>query len=289
MKSFKAICLILPAFILASCNLNQTSLSKEDDTNPHFRKASKYEADSNFPAAIREYEAALRDNPNVFSAESHMGLLYDKLGNPIAAIYHFQNYIQARPDAKDIDEIQGRLEKAKSDFAVTLPNSPARNAEEFARIGSENLQLKRTVADLQMQLAKYKSSDISGAPTIESSNNTQNAGSIGAPSTNALTATNTLIVTSTNPPAVATNTVGSTGNAGTLASTNNTTIQKAVPVDPNAPARSHTIAKGDSLWKIARQYYPEDIKAGVEKIKAANPDKAAKERGLKLGDTLIIP
>jgi len=210
-----------------------------------------------------------------------MGMLYDKLGNPIAAIYHFQNYIQARPDAKDIDEIQGRLEKAKSDFAVTLPNSPARNAEEFARIGNENLQLKRTVADLQMQLAKYKAADSSGTPTIESSSSVLQGGGPQITTSTNIPTTNTLISSSTNVPAAVTNAL--------VNSTTTAIIPKAIPVDPNAPARTHIIAKGDSLWKIARQYYPEDIKAGVEKIKAANPDKAARERGLKLGDTLIIP
>jgi len=282
MKSFKAIWFILPAFTLISCNQNQIALSKEDDTNPHFHKAAKYEADSNYLAAIREYEAALRDNPDVAAADTHIGILYYKLGNPIAAIYYFQNYLDARPEAKDREEIQERIDKAKSDFAMTLPNSPARNAEEFARIATENLQFKRTIADLQMQLAKYKAAEAgSGSPAIEST---------PAPtsSTNFLTSTNT-VAASTNAPAPTALTSTNSTPPVIAATTNNIPVGKAVPNDPNAPARTHVIAKGDSLWKIARQYYPEDIKAGVEKIKTANPDKTANVRGLKLGDTLIIP
>jgi tetratricopeptide (TPR) repeat protein len=53
--------------------------------------------------------------------------------------------------------------------------------------------------------------------------------------------------------------------------------------------KAYTIQKGDSLWKIAKKFYPEDVKGGVEKIKQANPEATANDKGLQLGATLVIP
>ena len=51
----------------------------------------------------------------------------------------------------------------------------------------------------------------------------------------------------------------------------------------------YTIQKGDSLWKIASQFYPDNVPGGIEKIKEANPEKASNPQNLKLGDVLNIP
>lgn len=281
MKSFIACWALVPAFFILACVPPQQGLDKEDDSNPYFRKASKYESDGNIPAAIREYESALRANPNVAAAHYRIGLLYDKLGNPISEIHHFQNYLQARPDAHNRDQVDSLIEKAKNDFVMTIPNSPAVNSEEVARMGRENLQLKRALAETQSVLAQLRSQTIQqGAPE-----NTSAVAPVTEPVKPA--APSLLSVeTSTNAPALVTTPSVATAppsNHPSIASTN--TIAETIP----ANSRTHTIAKGDSLWKISRQYYPEDIAGGVEKIKKANPEKTGNVRGLKLGETLIIP
>jgi len=60
------------------------------------------------------------------------------------------------------------------------------------------------------------------------------------------------------------------------------------PADGSAPARTYTVVKGDSLWKIAHKMYPGDTQNGITKIQEANKD-ALGDKPLKIGQVLVIP
>ncbi len=56
-------------------------------------------------------------------------------------------------------------------------------------------------------------------------------------------------------------------------------------VSNTAGQRTHVIQKGDSYWKLAKQYYGKGIR--FTDIQKANPSKNPKK--LQVGDTIIIP
>ncbi len=256
--------------VLGACQQAQTGTDSEDSTNPYFRRAMNYETDQNYYSAIQEYEKALIANPMVSKAHVQMGVLYnEKLGDPISAIYHYQKYLNARPNAPDREKVQSYLDKAKIDFAITLPNSPAQNAEEIARINRENVDLKQALAQAQTELSR-KEDDIARLRT--------SAGDAAATAQSSVTDQTVGLEADTDGARL------SLGSNEISVSTS-TSAPAAVPVEN----KSYTIQKGDSLWKISSQFYPDDVAGGIEKIKTANPDKASNPQNLKLGDVLNIP
>jgi len=264
------------SILMTACQPMQKGLDAEDDRNPYFRRATKLAAEQDFHGAIKEYEGALRANPEVARAHVEMGLLYlDKLGDPVSAIYHFQQYLGDRPSAPDQEQLETYIDKAKIDFAITLPNSTAQNAEEYARLKNESVELRQTLAETQAALAKARDQLSRAGMEVPALVPTGNSGNLTA-------------ILSEDADSVA-------AAAENEASSQATTVENATPpraepvLNPIEGDRTHTIVKGDSLWKIASTYYPDNVPAGVKKIQEANPEKAANPANLKLGDELIIP
>lgn len=279
MKYFSLTALLAVLLTFAACQPPQQGLDAEDERNPYFRKAAKLAADGNFHGAISEYEKALQANPKVHKAHIEIGVLYaDKLNDSIGACYHFQKYIDARPDAPNLAQVQTYLDKSEIDFALKRQNSPAQNAQEFAQISKENIELKQAVAQSQDALAR-KEEEIA---RLKSS-----LGSTTVSVPNEIVVEKIVPVTS-QPLSIATNPVVTTLDAAKPAPTVQTP-PAATPVTLDGAERVHVIQSGDNLWKIARKYYPNDINGGIEKIKQANPETTAKVQNLKLGQKLIIP
>ena len=152
MKLLPLLPILLAGVLLSSCSQTPPGSDAEDERNPFFRQATKDIADLNYPAAIKQFEKALTVNPNVAKAYLQIGLLYgDKLGDPISAIYFYQKYLEARPNAAEREEVLASMEKAKIDFALSLTNTGIQNAAEIARISKENVDLKQQVSQLKPQ------------------------------------------------------------------------------------------------------------------------------------------
>ncbi|MDD5262092.1 MAG: LysM peptidoglycan-binding domain-containing protein [Methylacidiphilales bacterium] len=261
--------------LIAACERPQQGLDAEDERNPYFRSAAKYVSEDNFYAAIGQYEKALAENPQVAKAHVQIGQLYgEKLGDPVSAIYHYQKYLSIRPDAADREQIQALIEKAKIDFALTLPNSTAHNSEEVARINKENVELKQALAQAQGQNAVKSDESAAKAQALTSPPPAKPAKPAAATPQNDNGAFPSVVSV---PPS-------SNANAAKPATTTATDTTGAA-----AGSKTHVIQKGDNLWKIAKQYYPDDIPAGIAKIKQANPQATSDVKNLKLGTTLVIP
>jgi len=262
------------AFFLSSCSQTPPGSDAEDERNPFFRQATKDVADLNYPAAIKQFEKAVAVNPNVAKAYLQIGLLYgDKLGDPISAIYFYQKYLEARPNASEREEVLAAMEKAKIDFALSLTNTGIQNAAEIARISKENVDLKQQIAQLQGTLAA-KEAQVS-----------QVAGAAAPPK-----ATAAAVVPATPP------SHDKKEKAAPKAEAAMPAVPAATPPPapaeaavPPAGAKQHAISRGDTLWKLAKQYYPAslDLNEEIAKIKAANP--GLDDRNLKIGTVIVIP
>ena len=267
---------LLTALALTSCQQAPSGSDAEDERNPFFRQASKDVADLNYPAAIKQFEKALAVNPTVVKAYLQIGLLYgDKLGDPISAIYFYQKYLEARPNASEREEVVAAMEKAKIDFALSLTNSGIQNAAEIAKMSKENVDLKQQIAQLQGTLAAKEAqvSQAAGAATppkataVVPASPAQEKKPLKAPSVKPQETANAIpSVPASTPPAA-----------------------PAEASAPSADAKQHTIGRGDTLWKLAKKYYPAslDLNEEIAKIKTANP--GLDDRNLKIGTVITIP
>jgi nucleoid-associated protein YgaU len=266
---------LLSALVLTSCQQTPSGSDAEDERNPFFRQASKDVADLNYPAAIKQFEKAVSVNPTVVKAYLQIGLLYgDKLGDPISAIYFYQKYLEARPNASDREEVVAAMEKAKIDFALTLTNSGIQNAAEIARMSKENIDLKQQITELQGTLAAKQAqvSQAAGAAAPQKATAVVPA-SPAEPKPLKATASKSQESASSIPSVPAATPPAAPAEAAT----------------PSANAKQHTVGRGDTLWKLAKKYYPAslDLNEEIAKIKAANP--GLDDRNLKIGTVLTIP
>jgi LysM repeat protein len=273
--------LILAALLsLAGCNLaNSQDAPYDDSRNPHYKQAQQ-DLDNNKPAdAVAEYEAALGENPKLAGAQYQLGILYgEKLQDPVSSIFYFKRFLELAPNSPDAANARRMIDKESQAFAAGLPNLPAQNGDELAKLQADNAALQKeaddaahTIAQLQAALAQ------AGIHHRDTTANPPDAGAVvdnNAPTATAPSSTNA-------------------APAGPLRAlpldATNANATAAAPGSPEAgPGRTYTVVKGDSLWKIAHKMYPGDTKNGVDKIQEANKD-AIGNKPLKIGQVLIIP
>jgi LysM repeat protein len=299
---------------LVGCNMADKEEAQQDDSsNPHYKQAQQ-DLDNNNPlGAVADYDTALAGNPKLAGAHYELGLIYgDKLNDPVSSIYHFKRFLELDPTSTKKDEVQALIDKQSQAFAASLPNSPTQNADDYAKLQGDNATLKKQVEDarhsisqLQKQLAQaikhhghvtMLAAADSTPPPAPAANDVNQPEMDSPPATPDAT---------TNPPPADTNAAPAAPPPppprATAVDTNSPDVNTPPPAPsasvgaatngataiPSAPARSYTVIKGDSVWRIAKKMYPGDTKNGEDKILGANAGLDPKR--LKIGQVLVIP
>ena len=215
--------------------------------------------------------------------ESHLevGLLYQQdINDPLSAIYHFKKYLALRPNGPLSAQVKQRIDAAMRDFAGTLPAQPIDKRVDLVaaldRLKQENEMLKQELADLKAGRGNA---------------------SVGLPGENTPAATSPPVPGGFNFPVESIPTVRT--RPVPAASVKPAPARHAPAVSPAKPApataaatrpaggKRHTIAPGDTLSKLAQQYYGN--RARWRDIYAANRDVMKSETDLKTGMVLKIP
>jgi tetratricopeptide (TPR) repeat protein len=135
----------------------------DEEKDPHFQRGRNLAGNQDFKGAVAEYEKALETNPQSGAAHFELGWLYDtKISDPAAAIYHYERYLQLRPNsrrAQSID-VEERIRGCKRELAGTefpLPNNQNLQRE-VDKLTAENLALQQQLDALRGQLQAAASS-----------------------------------------------------------------------------------------------------------------------------------
>ena len=134
--------LFLAALFFTACE-RQDNVRESVDLGDKRAKLGAYKE------AVRAYESALDGTAKTAEVHYKLGNLYDdKLKNPLAAIHHYDRYL-------DLVPTEGRSKEAKSARAdcekrlnLTLKDGGLMTTAEAARLRNENERLRKELAEL---------------------------------------------------------------------------------------------------------------------------------------------
>lgn len=193
------------------------------------------------------------------AADSHLeaGLLYlNHIQDPLAALYHFRQYIAMKPGGEFSEFVGELMVTAEKDFAKRLPGAPF--AEDVARVElmEQVRQLQASALSLKQALATAEDQ----VQTLQAENRQLRA-----------------------------NLANRTETAGVPREVAPIIIQPRAPEAEGEAAgpRSYTVESGDTLSRISQKVYGSSGR--WTEIYEANRDQLSSPNALRVGQTLQIP
>jgi LysM repeat protein len=144
-------------FLAVGCDRLTRSAGTDLDRNPDYRRARQAADAGDARVAVALFEKTLRSAPGVASVHLELGLLYDqKLNDPIAAIYHYRQFLELEPATDRKNIVEGHIERAKLTLAARLPAPSVSDPGEVMRLQSEKAALQQELASLRLRLAELE-------------------------------------------------------------------------------------------------------------------------------------
>ena len=218
----------------------------------------------------------------------------NKLNDPISAIYHFKRFLELSPNTDKKDQVQAIIDKQGAIYAASLPNSGP-GPDDIAKMQADNAALKKevddannTIAQLQAKLTKSEAAAAAAAaaPAPAPSPSPTPPWPRMPPRRPPACPRPRRRPRTRLPPGLCARCPLTRPRAADGSASADTGSTNAAPIS-TAGARSYTVVKGDSYWRIAKKMYPGDTKNGVAKIQEANKQTMGKP--LKIGQVLVIP
>lgn len=268
------------ALALAGCTDDARQSYATETDEPYYRQAEQMKRANRQQEALSAYLKVIEKRGDD-APESHLeaGLLYlHHIRDPIAAIHHFRKFLALRPNSAQAPLVRQRIDAAIRDFARTLPAQPVENQLQrvdliaaMDKLRLENDLLKQQIADLQAgretaTLPAGAAAGLAGA---------------GPPPRNDLSV-------SVDIPTVRTRPAPARQTPPPPAATPPATKSAANATPPStAGVRRHTVRAGDTLSKLAQEYYGN--RSRWRDIYQANRNTMRNESDLKIGAVIIIP
>lgn len=109
----------------AGCLPSVSSRDHRDGRHPLVRRAAARAREGDQDEARRLYRKALDDDPSLARAHLDLAiLLHDREIDYLRAVYHYERYLELRPETEKMDMIRNRLRLARQALAVSLQERP---------------------------------------------------------------------------------------------------------------------------------------------------------------------
>ena len=249
---FLALCVCLLGAV-SGCNPVDSS-AMDEEKEPHYVLGKSRVNAMDYPGAIEAFNQALEVNPRSGTAHFQLACLFDtKESDAAAAIFHYQEFLRLNPKADNAEVIRQRIYSCKQQLAadvLPLPSAPAAQ-KQLEDLAEKNHRLQEEVEKWR---AYY-------------------AAQAAAPKTTPSATSTPVSIASLTPEDVSTPTATPASKPA----------PSAKPVAPKpSPARTHTVAAGETLASIARKH-----NVSLAALQSANPGVNPKK--MHVGQTLNLP
>ena len=137
-----------------------------DARDRNLRRAQAARDAQDIDGAVRWYEKALARRPDSARAHRELGLMYDNFKRDyVPAIYHYERYLELRPEAADRADVEGQIAHGRTAFAAEIAAAPAELKRALVMRDERIRALELEVATLRTQAGSGPAPAASAAPS----------------------------------------------------------------------------------------------------------------------------
>jgi len=274
----------LAVSLLAGCTSQVQEQDALEFNYPAIRKARAKLREGDKQAALELLTKAIDEKPRLAQAHLEAAQLYDDYDhNYVRAIYHYERYLELRPQTEKKEMIEGFIRKAKIAFAASVTEQVPGLDKQAQALRQENDRLKQDLRQVRENLALR----IAAPPTKSPRSAAALRG--GEPAKQALSADGV----PGSEPAMAGPAIAGPAIAGPVIAgpeiTEPASADSAMALAGRAkPAGTqYRVQRGDTLSSLAARVYHNPRKWKL--IYDANRDTLGGSQKLKVGQLIIIP
>ena len=154
---------ILTFFALSGCSRSPTGMLSEQEETA-FRRGKQSLREGRPDEALVAFMSVIEHRHDAPESHLEAGLLYlNRFNEPVLAIYHFNEYLRAKPSSEQSQRVRELVITAKKEFARSLPAAPFGNEvdkldlkELLEKNRAENESLKSDLLKTREELEHYK-------------------------------------------------------------------------------------------------------------------------------------
>jgi tetratricopeptide (TPR) repeat protein len=136
--------------LISGCGNDSGSIEAREENDPNVLLGQQYMEEGNYDAAIAEFKSALDQEPLMARPNLDLAMIYQQnVINYIHSIYHYDRYLELRPDGEKAEFINEQKLKVAQALANTLIN----NSPEVKKVVQERNTLIQQNNELKRQLA----------------------------------------------------------------------------------------------------------------------------------------
>lgn len=155
-KIILSVCVVLTVFFLCSCGGGRSEIVLEKD-DKQFQKGQSFYKEGRYKESMAAFLGVIEKRRDAPESHLEVGRLYlEHFKDPIAAIYHFRQFLEVKPNVEQSPMVRQMIERAKKNFAQTLPGRPFGGdigyldlMDLLKKSQEENFLLKKQIANMQ--------------------------------------------------------------------------------------------------------------------------------------------